>query len=237
MEPKKDTTQAAAKPKRAYTENNYERKNRTVSRNERKRLAEYQVPAIERHFGSLEGRVFLDIGAGDIVLGEHQEKIGRPAKFYVQDINRQALASGIKRLSNQGIDTSNIVRLVSDSFNFDKVEDSTVDCAFSNSLFSHLTLNSIIFCLRRLRPKMKTGSSYLSSMVVVPGQVEPEFYHWNSDRKSKRHNFRTRAIGGNTYHYTESSIELFLQHETGFSVKAIHEYGHRFQKLVEFRAQ
>jgi hypothetical protein len=217
-----------------YSENNYGKKPRITTEENRRRLCSWQVPAIKKHFGSLDGVVFLDIGAGDIVLGERQNELGRPRIFYAQDLSEPSLVSGLERLKGRGVDTSNITPLFSDNFDFGEIEDGTVDFAFSNSLFSHLTLNSIRFCLQRLRPKMKNGKSYLSSMIIVPGDVEPDLYDWakKTDIKSNPVSYALK----NPFHYTECLVRTVLAYRTGFEVIAIHPYGHPFQRLVEFSA-
>ena len=67
-------------------------------------LTSFQIPAIIEHFQTLENKLFLDLGCGDIVLGEFQEIIGRPMKYFVQDINKNAVDAGINRLKGKGID-------------------------------------------------------------------------------------------------------------------------------------
>ena len=138
-----------------------------------------QAPAIERHFGSLEGKVSLDIGAGDIVLGEALSSLCVPDIFYAQDLNQVSLDAGINRMREGGYGTGPTTTLSSDNFNFNAIPDATVDFAFSNSSFSHLSINSIVLCLRKLAPKMRESGRYLSSMILVPTSQEPERYDWS----------------------------------------------------------
>lgn len=216
-----------------YRENEYGLRPRLTDAAYRNDLTSWQVPAIKRHFGDLTGRVFLDIGAGDIVLGEKLAEIGFPRIFYVQDLSGPSLDAGIERIQKAGVSTERIVTLVSERFDFRKIPDGTVDAAFSNSLFSHLSINSILLCLRRLAPKMQEKAKYLSSMIVVPEQFEDASYDWSylGTRGSAIVSHPTR----DPYHYTESTIQLISAFETGFAVTGIHDYGHPFQKLVEFR--
>jgi len=227
-----DTIKVSGKQFTDYAENDYGKRPRYTNDEYRSRLCSWQVPAIKKHFGNIEGSNFLDIGAGDIVLGEMQSDIGRPKRFFVQDLSQPSLFAGLKRLSDRGIDISNIKTLVSDNFDFSDIRSQSIDFAFSNSLFSHLTLNSILLCLRNLHPKMKTGSKYLSSMIVVPGEIEPDAHDW-SHMKTKGGAPVSSPIK-DPYHYTVNSIEHILGFNTGFEVTAIHDYGHTFQNLVEF---
>jgi hypothetical protein len=215
-----------------YTENNYAKKPRTTDDKYRQLLVSWQVPAILQHFGSLEGKTFIDVGAGDIVLGECQNEIGRPEQFFAQDLSDISLKTGIGRLNSRGVDTSNVTTLVSDDFDFSLIEDGTIDYAFSNSLFSHLSLNSILLCLANLRPKMKPGAKYLSSMIVVPEEEEWKDYKW--PYLEQLQSYVTSRPNKDPYHYSRTTIYDFLGLRTGFSVNGIYEYGNPIQELVEF---
>ena len=85
-----------------YSENNYGKNPRITTEQIRRRVSSWQVPAIKKHFGSLDGVVFLDIGAGDIVLGERQNELGRPRIYYAQDLSEPSLVSGLERLKGGG---------------------------------------------------------------------------------------------------------------------------------------
>lgn len=216
-----------------YTENNYGRKARLTDDAYRDRLTSWQVPAIRQHFGDLTGKVFLDIGAGDIILGEKLSEIGTPQTFYAQDLSQPSLDAGMARLGRAGVATSNFVTLSSDNFDFGAIGDGTVDAAFSNSLFSHLSINSILLCLRRLSLKMKPGAKYLSSMIILPIGDESAPYDWSylKTKGSAVVSYPTR----DPYHYAEETIRLLSSFNTGFEVAKLHDYGHPFQRLVEFR--
>ena len=217
----------------SYSENDYGKFARITSSSYRNDLVSWQVPAIKKHFGDLTDKVFIDVGAGDIVLGEKMPELGFPKTFYVQDLSQPSLLAGLKRIKSAGINVDNIIAMSSDDFNFDKVPDSSIDFAFSNSLFSHLSINSIVLCLRNLSPKMKEHSIYMSSMIVVPGKVEPTSFDW-SYLKTKGSAVVSYPVK-DPFHYTESTVRLLPSFDTGFEVVAIHDYGHPFQKLIEFR--
>ena len=214
---------------RNYKDNPYGLSVRITNEEYRNRLTSWQVPAIKKHLGDLTGKVFIDLGAGDIVLGEKLNEIGIPKKFYVQDINRASIESGFKRLQKSGVDTSNIIGLVSDNFDFSLIEDNELDCAFSNSLFSHLPFNSIYNCLVNLQSKMKPKTKYYSSMIILPDNTERDSFSWHPKDSNTSFSFR------DPYHYTEKGLlNNMNKKNTGFIIKEIHEYGHPFQKLVEF---
>ena len=65
--------------------------------------------------------------------------------------------------------------LVTTSLGFGKSAsyvDGPVDIAFSNSLFSHLTLNSILRCLISVRPVLSDGGVFYSTYFNVPALPE-----------------------------------------------------------------
>ena len=214
-------------------ENNCKEHARTTNESYRADLSSWQVPAIQKHIGSLNGKVFLDIGAGTIIPGEHFEKIGKPNKYYAQDIRLEPLVEGIGFLKSKGVDTSIFHKLVSDDFDFSLIEYGEVDVAWSNSLFSHLSINSISHCLKNLHPKMKRGSSYYTSMLVLPDNLERASYNW-SHLKLKWSNVTSHS-SRDPFHYTRSTLNQYpFIDQTGFELKTIHNYGHPIQELVEF---
>ena len=211
-----------------YLENNYLKKPRIINDQYRKRLQSFQVPAIKKHFGSLEGRCFADIGCGDIPLGYCQGEIGRPKKYYATDLNKDALDSGFKSLINSGVDVSNIEMIPGPYFDFDLIPDASIDAAFSNSLFSHLSLNTILICLKRLRPKMANHAKYLSSMIILPPGIDCIEYKWEVKYGRVSHSSQ------DPFHYQFLEFKEIVDSCTDFSCRTLYEYGHPFQVLVEF---
>ena len=214
-------------------ETNYKNKTRTTSQQYRNDLSSWQVSAIQEHIGTLNEKVFLDIGAGTIIPGGHFEKIGRPDKYYAQDINSDTLAEGIEFLKSKGVDTSIFTTLVSDDFDFSLIHDNEVDIAWSNSLFSHLSIDSICYCLKKLNPKMKRGSSYYTSMLILPDNLERSSYSWEH-LKVKYSSVTSHSLR-DPFHYTRSKLNNYpFIDQTGFQLKTIHKYAHPIQELVEF---
>jgi len=211
-----------------YVENNYLRNPRIINNEYRARLQSFQVPAIKKHFGHLEGKCFADIGCGDIPLGYCQEEMGRPKKYYATDLNRKALASGLKSMKKSGIDISNMEIISGPYFDFDLIPNASIDAAFSNSLFSHLSLNTILICLKRLRPKMANHAKYLSSMIILPPGIDCIEYKWEVKHGATSH------AAKDPFHYRFSEFKKVVDSCTDFTCHNSYEYGHPFQALVEF---
>ena len=70
--------------------------------------------------------------------------------YFGQDINPQTIQYGEEVLREKGISLHAPYTLFADHFNF-HVVDRPVHIAFANSVFSHLTLNSIFTALLQLR--------------------------------------------------------------------------------------
>lgn len=215
-----------------HSENFYQQKTRIVNDEYRKRLQSYQVPAVLQHFGNVEGKAFADIGCGDMPLAYCWPQIGRPSIYYATDINQKAVNAGLKNLQRRGIDCNNIVPVTGPDFDFSAIPDGSVDAAFSNSLFSHLTLNSIILCLKRLHPKMKAGTTYMSSAIILPaGEDWCTDFEWKVKYGTHSHPCR------DPYHYVFDELRQVVNSTTDFECVASHDYGHPFQRLIEFRVR
>lgn len=214
------------------TQDFYKENPRLTTHDKRERLAAFQVQAIQKHIGDLTNKVFLDIGAGDIVLGEKLDHIGTPQKFFVHDLSEKSIDVGLGRLKSTGINTDIFHKSVSDCFDFRAIQDQEVDVAFSNSLFSHLSIDLITLCLRNLSCKMKNGSSYFTSMIILPDNTERSSYNWSYiDSPFAQHSSYDNK---NPFHYTKNTLENLQTNDIGFEFSQVHEYGHPFQKLVEF---
>ena len=215
-----------------YTENSYGRVARITDEEYRKDLVSWQIPAIKKHFGDLTNKSFIDVGAGDIVLGEFLLEIGIPRTFYAQDLSEISLKVGIDRIKKSKINPDIFVTMSSDNFDFSKVEDFELDFAFSNSLFSHLSINSILLCLRKLSKKMKIGGKYFTSMIVLPSSKEEESFDWSylENKYTDVKSYSTK----DPFHYSAETINNLSSFNTGFKLIKIHDYGHPFQKLAEF---
>jgi hypothetical protein len=90
----------------------------------------------------------LDIVAGDIVLGELLGILGALRRYYVLDLNKLSLVHAMRGLADKDVYITNIQLLIPQEFDFREIGDGALDSAFSNSLFSHLSLNPIVLCLR-----------------------------------------------------------------------------------------
>ena len=91
--------------------------------------------------------------------------------YYGQDINPGTIAFGEEVLREAGIpEQAKYTLFASDHFDFSQV-DRPVQIAFANSVFSHLTLNSIYTALLQLRTVLSpTGSFYATFFALEPAR-------------------------------------------------------------------
>ena len=105
-----------------------------------------QLSFLQRH-GFESSSTILDLGCGPMRLGSALIPLLRDGWYYGQDINPETITFGEQVLRDSGISNeANYTLFASDQFDLSLV-DRPVQIVFSNSLFSHLTLNSILTAL------------------------------------------------------------------------------------------
>ena len=111
---------------------------------------EMQLSFLKRR-GLSSASTVLDLGCGPMRLGSAVIPLLKDGWYYGQDINPSTIAFGEQVLRDSGIsEQAPYTLFASDQFDLSLV-DRPVQIAFSNSLFSHLTLNSIFTALLQLQ--------------------------------------------------------------------------------------
>ena len=109
-----------------------------------------QLSFLQRR-GLMSSSTVLDLGCGPMRLGSALIPLLNDGWYYGQDVNPSTIAFGEEVLREAGIpEQANYTLFASDQFDLSLV-DRPVQIAFSNSLFSHLTLNSIFTALLQLQ--------------------------------------------------------------------------------------
>ena len=109
-----------------------------------------QLSFLRRH-GFKSSSTVLDIGCGPMRLGSALIPLLNGGWYYGQDINPGTIAFGEEVLRDAGIsEQAPYTLFTSDQFELTPV-DRPVQIAFANSVFSHLTLNSIFTALMQLQ--------------------------------------------------------------------------------------
>lgn len=113
----------------------------------------------------------LDIGCGSFRGGVHFINYLRPGNYFGIDANEDLTRAGYReeveaaglgpRLPRENI-------LVDSHFAFERFA-RTFDFALALSVFTHLPLNHIRLCLRRLEPRMRPGCRFYATFFECPG--------------------------------------------------------------------
>lgn len=172
----------------------------------------------------------LDVGCGPLRLGAALLPYLVDGWYYGQDINANTLSLGRKVLERLAIASQRFNLIASDDFTFPGVENGSIDVAFSNSLFSHLTMNSILRCLLRVRATLKVDGVYYSTFFLVEDGED-----WNRaiPRKQRDVSFHSNP-SSDPYHYTEGMMAA-LAREAGFTLQLDSAFRHPGQTMGVYR--
>ena len=109
----------------------------------------------------------LDIGCGPMRLGSALIPLLNDGWYYGQDINPSTIAFGEEVLREAGIsEQAPYTLFASDQFEFTPV-DRPVQIAFANSVFSHLTLNSIFTALLQLQTILAPSGVFYATFFAL----------------------------------------------------------------------
>jgi SAM-dependent methyltransferase len=172
----------------------------------------------------------LDLGCGPMRLGSVLIPLLSSGWYYGQDLNPDTLAYGEEVLRQAGIaPDAPYTLMASERFDLSAV-DRPVDIAFANSLFSHLTLNSIGTCLLQLRQVLQPrGVFYATFFALDPRQS------WLAPQRRDKwgHTFDTFAHQ-DPYHYPPSLLKA-LARDVGYYMDLVTDFGHPSQTMARFR--
>ena len=150
--------------------------------------------------------------------------------YYGQDINPSTIIFGEEVLREAGISEQAPYSLfASDQFDLSLV-DRPVQIAFSNSLFSHLTLNSILTALLQLQTVLdQSGVFYATFFALDPGR------HWLKPHPRNKwgRQFDTYPHQ-DPYHYPLPLLQD-LARQAGFYLDVLDDFGHPTQTMGRFR--
>ena len=150
--------------------------------------------------------------------------------YFGQDINPSTIAFGEDVLREVGIPKHAPYTLfASDQFDLSLV-DRPVQIAFSNSLFSHLTLNSIYAALLQLQ-KVLAPSGVLYSTFFA---LEPERPWLQPHPRNKWGRQFETYPHQDPYHYPIPLLKD-LARQAGFRLDLLDDFGHPTQAMGRFR--
>lgn len=171
----------------------------------------------------------IDIGCGSLRGGSHFIPYLDPGGYFGFDINRHLIDLGLEKEITDDVRTE---KVVDENFHaadeFDYPEGwSGLDCAFSLSLFTHLSLNTIRLCLFKTHRLLKPGALYHSSVFVA----EPESLFSPIERMP---NISTHCHK-DPFHYLPEDL-AHMAHSARFTLLTVKPFGHpRGQQMAVFR--
>ena len=188
-----------------------------------------QLSFLQRR-GLTSSSIVLDLGCGPMRLGSALIPLLKDGWYYGQDINQDTISFGEEVLREAGISEQAPYSLfASEQFDLSLV-DRPVHIVFSNSLFSHLTLNSILTALFQLQTVLApSGVIYATFFALEPGRP------WLSPHPREKwgRHFETYPHQ-DPYHYPLHLLKDLARH-TGFRLDVLNDFGHPTQTMVRFR--
>lgn len=125
----------------------------------------------------------LDVGCGALRGGVHFVRYLDDGRYFGMDVESSLLDAGRYELERAGLSDKRVNLLADGDFRFGRFEQS-FDYALAVSLFTHLDLNTIAKCLRRLRPVL-TGSLY-ATFFEAPNRVHLKPIKRERERERER---------------------------------------------------
>ena len=150
--------------------------------------------------------------------------------YFGQDINPDTISFGEAVLRQVGIpEHAHYSLFSSDHFELSLV-DKPVQIAFSNSLFSHLTINSIFTALLQLQTVLApSGVFYATFFSLDPGRpwLKPHPRNkWGREFETYPHQ--------DPYHYPIQLLQD-VSRRAGFRLDVVDDFGHPTQTMGRFR--
>lgn len=176
---------------------------------------------------------FLDLGCGCLRAGIKLIEYLYKDNYYGQDINLYLLRMGLENeMPNNLKDKVNINNFcISKDFTLLFDQDIKFDMAISQSVFTHLPLNHLYYCLLKIKDYFKKDSKFFVSYWIIPEDYNLcDFFDWG-------HGIITSHIS-DVYHYKKSQIENIFKDpliNKFWSLEYIGDWNHpRDQKMFCF---
>lgn len=173
------------------------------------------------------GARFLDVGCGALRAGTRLVDYLDAGNYYGIDINEKVLEDGYtrelseeqrKKLPRENLRVTN---------RFDVDFGVQFDAAIAQSVFTHISLNSIRLCLYRVAPQMKVGGRFFVTFSEAPADFPIDGRLYEDEKRPTRYNER------NPFWYWRSDMEWAASFSP-WQFRYIGDWGHpRGQKMVE----
>jgi len=111
---------------------------------------------------------FLDVGCGPLRAGVHLVRYLEVGHYCGMDLDPAFLASARKELEMAGLDHKDPTLLLDDSFRFKRFE-RRFDFALAQSVFTHVSFNTITRCVSQIEASLKPGGKFFATFTRNPG--------------------------------------------------------------------
>ena len=172
----------------------------------------------------------LDVGCGSFRVGVHLIDYLNPGHYYGIDMSRDLLDAGYKRELRpldlqRKLPRDNL--LCTSTFEADQFG-VTFDMAFALSLFTHLPLNHIKFCMSRLANVIRAGGAFYATVFLCP-----EDQDWTQPLRHARGGITTHPTA-DPYHYRLHDLACCVG-DLPWHFEVIGEWNHpRNQSMMMF---
>tara|TARA_B100001123_G_scaffold335101_1_gene378618 strand:+ start:228 stop:920 length:693 start_codon:yes stop_codon:yes gene_type:complete len=177
----------------------------------------------------------MDIGCGPLRFGCLAVDFLDARNYYGVDISEELLDIGYNNeltdRQRERLPRSHLA--ATDQFDLRYLQDTKLDMAIAQSVFTHLPMNHIRHCLKRLAPHMKTGCPLFATFLHCPDHhdvTEPLTQPVSPDKELAVTSYDIR----DPYHYTLEDLE-YCTRDTAWRFQMIGDWGHpRGQKMAGF---
>ena len=188
-----------------------------------------QLAFLQRH-GLTSSSTLLDLGCGPMRLGSALIPLLEDGFYYGQDVNPATITFGEEVLREAGISEQAPYRLfASDQFGLEPVE-RPIQIAFANSLFSHLSLNSILTALLQLETVLAPRGVLYATFFAL----EPRRRWLMAHPRNKWGRTFSTYPHQDPYHYPLELLQSVAL-QAGFRLDLMSDFGHPTQTMGRFR--
>ena len=168
----------------------------------------------------------LDIGCGALRLGALAVDYLEPKPYFGIDISEDLLDAGYnKELTDRQRERLPRSHLfATEDFELSYLNDNKMDVALAQSVFTHLPMNHIRHCLKKLHNYMQDGGAFYATFSICPDHhpIHEPLIHPSAEEITK--DVVTYDIK-DPYHYTLEDLE-YCTNDTPWRFQFIGDWGH-----------
>jgi SAM-dependent methyltransferase len=192
-------------------------------------LAELQFAYLVDH-GLQPEHYFLDVGCGPLRGGIRFIRYLEPGHYYGVEKDADVLEEAARvELPREGLVDKRPVLVPMDNFDFPSL-DCTFDFALAQSVFTHLTVNSIVRCLMQMERVLVPGGRFFATYWENPDGK----FNLDPVRQSEH---KVTHFDRDAFHYDLGTFRWICD-GTSLSIEDLGEWGHpQRQKMLLFTKQ